>query len=150
MTGADVVAEARTWLGTRFHHQGSLKGAGCDCVGLVLGVGKALGIYPQDLQARGEFAPFVGYARRPSGGLLESGCTRFALPIPAASAQPGDVLLFRFEAAPTHVGIIGDYPGGGHSIIHAYLPARKVIETRLDATWAARVTAAFRLPGVTA
>jgi cell wall-associated NlpC family hydrolase len=33
-----VIAEARTWLGTPWHHQASLKGVGCDCIGC----GKAL------------------------------------------------------------------------------------------------------------
>ena len=38
LTRAAIVAEARTWIGTRYRHQGSLKGVGCDCLGLVRGV----------------------------------------------------------------------------------------------------------------
>ena len=37
-TRDDVVAVARTWLGTPYHHQASLKGVGTDCLGLVRGV----------------------------------------------------------------------------------------------------------------
>jgi NlpC/P60 family putative phage cell wall peptidase len=33
-----VVAKAREWIGTPYHHQASVKGAGCDCLGLVRGV----------------------------------------------------------------------------------------------------------------
>jgi cell wall-associated NlpC family hydrolase len=37
-TRARVVALARTWLGTPYHHQASLRGAGADCLGLLRGV----------------------------------------------------------------------------------------------------------------
>ncbi len=37
-----VVAEARTWIGTPYRHQASLKGVGCDCLGLVRGIFRAL------------------------------------------------------------------------------------------------------------
>ena len=37
-TRTDVVAAAREWLGTPFHHQARLRGVGVDCVGLVIGV----------------------------------------------------------------------------------------------------------------
>jgi len=33
-----IVACARSWLNTPYHHQASVKGAGCDCLGLIRGV----------------------------------------------------------------------------------------------------------------
>ena len=36
-----IVAEARAWIGTPYRHQASLKGVGCDCLGLVRGVWRA-------------------------------------------------------------------------------------------------------------
>src|SRR5688572_25297534 len=33
-----IVAAARDWIGTPYRHQASLKGVGCDCLGLVRGV----------------------------------------------------------------------------------------------------------------
>src|SRR4051812_1881115 len=41
LTRAAIVAEARAWIGTRYRHQASLKGVGCDCLGLVRGVWRA-------------------------------------------------------------------------------------------------------------
>src|SRR3954451_5564191 len=38
ITRTAIVAEARAWIGTRYRHQASLKGVGCDCLGLVRGV----------------------------------------------------------------------------------------------------------------
>jgi hypothetical protein len=37
-----IVAEARSWIGTPYHHQASVKHVGCDCLGLVRGVWRAL------------------------------------------------------------------------------------------------------------
>ena len=36
VTGQDVVAEARRWLGTPWRHQARLRGVGVDCGGLVV------------------------------------------------------------------------------------------------------------------
>ena len=37
-----IVAEALAWLGTPYRHQGARKGVGCDCLGLVRGVWRAV------------------------------------------------------------------------------------------------------------
>ncbi|MEE8633091.1 MAG: hypothetical protein V3S93_01305 [Methyloceanibacter sp.] len=36
------MAKARGWLGTPYHHQASVKGVGCDCLGLVRGLWREL------------------------------------------------------------------------------------------------------------
>ena len=35
---SEVIATARDWLGTPYHDQASVKGVGCDCLGLARGV----------------------------------------------------------------------------------------------------------------
>ncbi len=37
-----IVAAARAWVGTPYHHQASVKGAGCDCLGLIRGIWREL------------------------------------------------------------------------------------------------------------
>ena len=39
---SDILCEARRWIGTPYRHQGSCRGAGCDCLGLVRGVWRAI------------------------------------------------------------------------------------------------------------
>ncbi|MDZ7822832.1 MAG: phage BR0599 family protein [Ahrensia sp.] len=39
----EVVRAARSWIGTPYRHQGTLKHVGCDCLGLVLGSLSELG-----------------------------------------------------------------------------------------------------------
>jgi cell wall-associated NlpC family hydrolase len=38
----EIVAAARSWLGTPWRHQGRLKGIAVDCGGLIIGVGREL------------------------------------------------------------------------------------------------------------
>ena len=46
--GGRVVAIARGFIGTPYRHQGSLKGVGCDCLGLIRGVWRELyGVEPE-------------------------------------------------------------------------------------------------------
>ena len=37
-----IVAAARGWLGTPYHPQASVKGVGCDCLGLIFGLWREL------------------------------------------------------------------------------------------------------------
>src|SRR5262245_46482540 len=47
-----IVVAARGWLGTPYHHQASLRGVGCDCLGLIRGVWRELvGPEPQGMPA---------------------------------------------------------------------------------------------------
>lgn len=47
----EIVAMARSWLGTPWIHQGRLKSVGVDCGGLIIGVGKETGLLDFDTQA---------------------------------------------------------------------------------------------------
>lgn len=38
VTRKAIVNAARSWLGTPYHHQASLRGVGCDCLGLIRGL----------------------------------------------------------------------------------------------------------------
>jgi NlpC/P60 family putative phage cell wall peptidase len=150
MTAArhDVVAEARTWLGTPFHHQARVRGVGVDCAGLVIGVSRALDLVPATFDV-------TGYARQPDGRSLLALCDQHMRRVDQADMGPGDVLVLRWDHDPQHMGIVGDYLHGGLSLIHALgVPGDKrsrVVEHRLDLTvmiGGGRFVAAFRLPGV--
>lgn len=147
---AAIVAEARTWVGTRWLHQAAVKGVGCDCVGLLRGVGINTGIVPAEWQAIPGVSQFMGYGRTPFKGALERGCEMFLTRITEQEAEPGDVVVMRFGGEGHHMAILGDYPGGGLSLIHAYAPLRRVVESRLDDQFRARISGWYRFPGVEA
>jgi NlpC/P60 family putative phage cell wall peptidase len=131
----DVVLQARTWLNTPYHHQGRLKGVGVDCAGLIIGVAHELGLSDFEIG---------GYTPRPDGDSLRRACQAQMRPLTLDELAPGDVLLFRFDAHPGHLGFLS----GPQTLLHAYLPRRKVVEHGLDAAWWRQVVGCYRLPGV--
>lgn len=58
--------------------------------------------------------------------------------------QPGDVVSIAYARATRHVGVVGDYPFGGLSLIHTDLMVGMVTEHRLDSKWHRRITGAWR------
>lgn len=136
-----VVTEARAWLGTPFHHQARLKGVGCDCVGLVIGVARALALVPPAFDV-------PPYPRAPDGTSLLALTDAHMTRLPQDAMQPGDVVVVAFDREPQHLGVVGDYRHGGLSIIHAHSVHGSVIETRLFFSRSLRFVAAYQLPGV--
>jgi len=121
-----------------------MKNVGCDCIGLVRGVGRACGLV--DPFETGDAAKYEGYERSPNAVLLVEACARFLIPIPTESAIPGDILIFRFETDPQHFGILSAI--NPRYVIHSYAQVRRVVENRIDDLWASRIVAAYHLRGV--
>lgn len=140
VTRAQVVAEARTWLGTPWLHQHRVKGHGIDCIGLIICVARDLGLSPPGTD-------YTGYGRRPDGSLM-SLCGQHMRPIERGAMQPGDVLVVAIEHDPQHMGILGDYRHGGLSLIHAASKPGRVIETRLLFARNQQFRGVYALPGV--
>ncbi len=141
-----IIAEARSWLGTPWRHQASVKGVGCDCAGLVRGVGNALGLMDCREGAVGT-AEFAGYGRAPEPKRMIRALDRFMTRSSRAAARqpdalepvPGSVLLIRFDRDPQHLAILTLED----TIVHALASAGCVVEHRLSADWRARVVAAW-------
>lgn len=113
VTRFDVVLEARSWLGTPYEHQHRVKGHAVDCVGLVIGVARNLGVVPPEFDVN-------AYPRKPDGSTLLARCAEFMDPVRDEDARPGHVLVLAFRRDPQHMGILGDYLYGGLSLIHAF------------------------------
>ena len=143
VTRADVVAEARRWKDapTPYGHQGRMFGVVADCIGMVIGVCRCLGIVEPDFEK-------TGYAQIPDGMTLKAGCDAHMTRVAMADQIPGHVLLLRFRTEPQHMAIVGDDENGRLTMIHAYSLAGKVIEHRIAPIWRARIVQAYALPGV--
>lgn len=138
-----VLREARGWIGTPYLHQAALRGAGCDCLGLIRGVWRAC-IGPEP-EAPPPYTPDWGEAE--GGELLWQAALRHLLPLAApGAAREGDVLLFRMRGrgVAKHLGIRSARAGMAH-VIHAW-SGIGVVETPLTGPWARRVVAAFAFP----
>lgn len=141
MRRAEIVAAARCWIGTPYHHQASARGVGCDCLGLVRGVWReAIGAEP-------EVAPPYSpdWAEASGGETLLEAAGRHFVPVPALRA--GCVVVFRWrDGMPAkHVGIAVT-PG---RLLHAYDSVGRVVETTFSDAWRRRIAAIFDFPGVT-
>ncbi|MBC9248316.1 C40 family peptidase [Paracoccus sp. 11-3] len=148
MTGLQTVADpdrvisaARGWLGTPYHDQASLKGIGCDCLGLARGVWREV--------VGDEPFPIPPYSRdwgeTGSREVLAEGARRMMIELPVAAAGPGALVLFRMRpgAIAKHVGILT----APDRFIHAY-EGLGVIEEPLTQAWRRRIALAFLFPSV--
>ena len=141
MMRAEIVAEALSWRGTPYRHQASLKGVGCDCLGLVRGVWRAL-LGPEPEEA----PPYTPDWAEAAGAetLAEAAARNMTVVVPT-DATAGDVLLFRWRASlpAKHAAILI----GGDRFIHAQQGAAVATAT-LTPWWRRRIAGAFRFPGV--
>lgn len=140
MTGEDIIlAHARLWLGTPYRHQASALGAGCDCLGLVRGVWRAL--HGAEPEVPPPYRP--DWAETGGRELLLEALGRWLASVPVGEARPGDVLVFRMApgAVAKHCAILS----APDRIIHAYW-GRACVESHLARWWRERLVGAFRFP----
>ena len=137
----EIEEVARSWIGTPYVHQASVKGVGCDCLGLLRGVWRELrGAEPEDAPP---YAPDWGEAT--GRETLRDALARHLTAIAPASLKPGDVALFRMSPSgpAKHCGIVGE-KNGEPTLIHAR-QNKRVSEELFGAFWRQRLAYAFRL-----
>ena len=111
MRRAAVLAEAERWIGTPFHHEARVRGAGVDCLMLLAAVYENAGVvgpvavphYPADWHMHRDLERY------------REGLLAYAREIPGPP-QPGDIALFKFGRVFSHGAIVTRWP----RLIHAY------------------------------
>lgn len=133
-----IINAAREFIGTPYQHQASLKGVGCDCLGLIRGVWRTL--YGEDPEDPGAYDISRFRANGPET-LLEA-ARRHLVEKPDRQFSAGDVLLFRLHPMRPvqHCGIATSPT----AMIHAHDGAC-VCEIPLDA-WRKRLAFVFSFP----
>ena len=139
VTRQEIADEARSWIGTPWYHQGFAKGVGCDCIGLVRGVGDATKAFEYD-EASWRVRQYAAHSRHPNPKVMRAALREFFDPIPKSEAGIGDIFWFRF-VEPQHLGILIE-PG---IIIHADRMAERVIDHSMRYM---HIVAAFRYPNL--
>ncbi|WP_371153698.1 peptidase [Jannaschia sp. 2305UL9-9] len=138
-----IVRTARSWIGTPYVHQGAVRGAGTDCLGLIRGVWTA--VYGAEPEAVPAYT--ADWSEPQKQEVLWSAAARHMVRVPPGRAFiPGECLLFRMRdgAVAKHLGILsraGDTP----AFIHAY-SGHGVVESGLSAPWVRRIAARFDFP----
>ncbi|MGB3389823.1 MAG: NlpC/P60 family protein [Pseudaminobacter sp.] len=134
-----IVAEALSWIGTPYRHQGSRKGVGCDCLGLVLGVWRA--VYDCEPEYPRPYA--ADWAEAGGQDLLLEAARRHCREKALSRIVSGDLILFRWRPhlPAKHAGILV----GQDRFIHAY-QGQAVVVSALVPQWRNRIAAAFAFP----
>jgi NlpC/P60 family putative phage cell wall peptidase len=133
-----IVLEARSWIGTPYRHQASLKGVGCDCLGLLRGVWR--GVMGQEPELPPPYSPDWAEA---GADTLVAAARRYLTEIERHEIAPGDVLLFRWRdnLSAKHCAVATS----ANSMIHAHDGA-SVVEVALCSWWRRHLAHAFRFP----
>jgi NlpC/P60 family putative phage cell wall peptidase len=139
-TRLKVIEIARSWLGTPYHHQASLKGVGCDCIGLIRGIYKE--IYGIEIVPAPYSRDWGDHSKNES--ILEAG-EKYLEEVPIVDSLPGDVIAIRWikQGIAKHAAILS-FNG---RMIHSY-EGSGVVETNIVNTWSSKFIRAFKFPEV--
>ena len=115
-----VIAEARSWIKTCYHHAADVKGYGVDCGMLLVRVFVDTGLcepfdprpYEPDWMIHRSEERYLGFI--------------FDRTKEVSAPKPGDVMVFKFGRCHSHGGIVTCT--NPIAIVHAYKPANGVIE----------------------
>lgn len=116
-----------TWLGTPYHHQARVRGAGVDCAMFLAEVYHAAGLiphivpppYPPDWHLHRDAERYLTYI------------IPFAEKVSRETIlKPGDVATYKFGRCVSHAAIVVDWP----IIIHSYTDTGVVLDHG-DAPW---------------
>lgn len=134
-----VIDAALGWVGTPYRHQGSRKGVGCDCLGLVRGVWRE--VYGHEAEQPGPYAP--DWAEAGGEDRLLAAARRLLIDSGETVPFPGAVLLFRWRPRmpAKHAGIALD----PDRFVHAY-QGRAVTVSSLVPQWRKRIAGVFAFP----
>lgn len=134
-----VLVEAMSWLNTPYRHQGSRKGVGCDCLGLVRGVWRS--IYGKEPEKPGPYS--ADWAETGGQDKLLQAARRHFIEKDISQILPGDLLVFRWRAhdAAKHLGILVS----NQTFLHAY-EGYAVTVSALIPQWRRRIAGVFAFP----
>ena len=137
-----ILDAARGWIGTPYMHQASLKGVGCDCLGLLRGVWREL--YGPEPEMPPPYSP--DWAEATGVETLYAALSRHLTGIDPADVAPGDIALFRMaplRGPAKHCAFVAERRGAA-TLIHAR-ENRQVNEEDFSPFWRRRLAFALRL-----
>ncbi len=136
---AAVVASARSWIGTPYHHQASVKAVGADCLGLIRGVFReVMGHEPEATPAYAR-----DWGETDGRETLLDAASRHLVAVPLSEIAPGDVIVFRLRTTTIakHAAIMAS----DATMIHA-MEGAHAAEVAFTPWWHRRLAGAFRFP----
>lgn len=135
-----IVAAAESWTGTRWQHQGRLKGVGVDCANFIAEVAKESGV--KDVEIPRNYKPHE------DGTAMLSLLKDHLVMVPTEEMRAGDILALCDEAAreldvPRHLAFVKEVTPKTTFIIHA--SQHGVRSHRIDSAWRRRIHSVWRV-----
>lgn len=125
------ILAALDYLGTPYRHRGMVKGAGVDCLTLIVCAGQAAGVLGHiDLPPYGREFNLHRGDETYLDGLL--GFTH-EVELP----KPGDIALWRFGRCFSHAAIVVEWP----MVVHAHVEHGVVLESAVASRWLSQIGA---------
>lgn len=129
-----IVNEARSWMGTPYHHAGRAKGFGVDCGQILAAVYEAAGLIPH---VEPEPYPHDWHLHRSEERYLHL-VQSYA--VPTDTPKPGDIALFKWGRCIAHGAIVVEWPRVIHStlqlgVVEEDAEANADLKKRLAGWW---------------
>lgn len=141
ITPEQIIAEARSWVGTPWLHQGALKGVGVDCAGFIEQVCLNAGLPLA--------ADFTRDYRRKEDGTIMLRILGELSEYTMGGMEPSNVIAFHNERErdiPRHLAFLSQILPQTKYIIHA--SSHGVVEHRMDGSWLRKIHSVWRINGV--
>lgn len=136
----EVIAVARSWIGTPFHNNAGLKGIGVDCAHFLACVFQEAGVVERFEVER--YSP-QWFLHRDEERFMRVVMQKAKREIGEAEAQKADIVLYKLGRLYAHGAIIIEWPG---RVIHAHMLSRGVVESGgRDGDLSSRATKFFTL-----
>lgn len=111
-----IIAVAKSWIGTPYHHEGNIKGVGVDCAMILVEVYHEAGAmgwidprpYSKQWMLHRSAEQYLAWVKKYADEVEEP--------------RPGDIVLMRYGRTLSHSGIVIE----GTRLIHAYAKERMV------------------------
>ncbi len=134
-----IVDITRSWIGTPYHHQASVKHVGTDCLGLVRGVYREL--YGTEAETPPDYSP--DWAEATGFESMLKAANRHLLKKPRKKMGLGDVIIFRLRPGMVakHAAIVSQ----PKKMIHA-IEGAPVCEVHLSNWWQRHIASVFSFP----
>ena len=116
----EIVKTAREYIGTKWVHQGRLKGKSIDCLGLLVCIAREFGA-----KVKKDRTDYDN--RKIDTGAMREILRYYMKEITFRECGPGDIILFRMNGSPQHLGLKTD-----KGMIHANMRTRFVREDSMD------------------
>lgn len=134
-----IIEEAKSWVGTPYHHQARIKSIGVDCANLIAGIAENVGYPTVTLEAYSNQWHLHNDEEKMINILTSYGCTQ------TEKLVPGAIITFQFGKVSGHIGIMVSET----TFVHADVRVGKVTEVTLGGDWLKRLSGIYLFPEIT-